>query len=58
MHIYTIDEFLDKHKPEIERNTEIIIVDSPKLSNNQEVIKLREYVKNLGNNKKFSNTNF
>ena len=44
-HICTIDEFLDKHKPE--RNTEIIIVDSPKLSNDQEVIKFRKYVKSM-----------
>lgn len=58
-HICTLDEFLDKHKPETQnKNTEIIIVDSSKLNSDQEVVKFREYIKNLLNNKKFSNINF
>ena len=47
--ICTLDEFLDKHKPEVHHNTETIIVDSPKLNSDQEVIKFRKYVKNMVN---------
>ncbi|MEL7669221.1 acyltransferase [Methanobacterium sp.] len=49
-HICTLDEFLDKHKPETQsKNTEIIIVDSSKLNSDQEVVNFRKYVKNMVN---------